>query len=140
MSEPTDPREIRHNAGQHDCGLNPVSPSKNGVHVHDLEARSDLRLMQSPLTREDIAEQLRNMNPQTIRERHMQTITGRTRFDRDLDRKCRAEFAVKLQYTTSHDKETLRQRCLAIINSLEHMESDKDIALIALEKLCGVDD
>lgn len=160
MSEPTDPREIRHNAGQHDCGLNPVSPSKDGVHVHTIDPSqlpqhdygahrfpgltaqqvgSDARIMQpSPLTREDIAQQLRNMNPQTIRERHMRTMLPRTPYDRDIDRKSRADFAVKLQRATSSDQETLRQRCVSIINSLEHMESDKDIALIALEKLCGV--
>lgn len=122
MSEQTDPREIRHNAGMvtHQIG-------------------SDARLMQTPLLPSDISEQLRNMNPQAIRGYHMREMLGRTQFDRDLDRKSRAEFAVKLQYTTSKDKETLRQRCLAIINSLEHMEVDKDIALIALEKLCGVD-
>lgn len=155
MSEPTDPREIYHAHrmqlnrdeqgnttgvdGAHTFGLNPVSPSKDGVHVHDLEARSDLRLMQSPLTREDIAEQLRNMNPQTVRGYHMREMLGRTPFDRDQQRQQRAEFAVHQQRATSSEQENLRQRCVAIIKSLEHMEVDKDIALIALEKLCGVD-
>ena len=127
MSEPTDPREIRHNAGAHTFGLNPVPPSENGQHHHHLTA-------------ENVKCDLRLMDPKTIRERHMQTVLGRTRFDRDLDRKVRAEFAVKLQYSTSSEKESMRQRCVAIINSLEHMEIDKDIALLALEKLCGVDD
>lgn len=151
MSEPTDPREIRHNAGQHTFDLNPVPPSKDGVHVHTIDPSqlpqhdygahrfgSDKFAQPSPLTREDIQQQLRNMNPQTVREHHMRTMLPRTPYDRDIDRKSRADFAVKLQRATSSDQETLRQRCVSIINSLEHMESDKDIALIALEKLCGV--
>ena len=107
MSEPTDPREIRHNAG---------------------------------LTHNDIAEQLRNMDPKTIRERHLQTVLPRTPYDRDQVRQQRAACAVRMHLTTNAENETLRQRCMAIIRSLEHMEIDKDIALLALEKLCGVDD
>lgn len=37
----------------------------------------------------------------------------------------------------SRERENLRHRCHAIINSWEHTESDKDIALIALEALAA---
>lgn len=163
MSEPTDPREIRHNAGivgadgdikydnqrgpgAHTFGLNPVPPSENGQHHHSLTPNGDAwRLQENAekfpgLIHEEIANHLRNMDPQTIRERHLRLTMPRTSFDRDQARQQRAEFAVRMQQTTSRDQETLRQRCLAILRSLEHMEVDKDIALLALEKLCGVDD
>lgn len=136
MSEPTDPREIRHNAGQHDCGLNPVSPSKDGVHVHTIDPS---QLPQHDYGANRFGSDLRNMDPQTIRERHLQAVLPRTPYDRDQVRKQRAADACGWHQKCTQEEKRLSDRCLAIINSLEHMEVDKDIALIALEKLCGVD-
>ena len=159
MSEPTDPREIRHNAGI--VGLNPVPPSENGKHHHNLTTSSSNPVLKPSdlpqhdygayrfhedaekfpgLTPEQVKSDLRLMDPQTIRERHMLTMLPRTSFDRDHARQQRAAAACGWHQKCTQEEKRLSDRCLAIINSLEHMEIDKDIALLALEKLCGVDD
>lgn len=184
MSEPTDPREIRHDArmkkihdeqgnvtGMHTFGLNPVTPSENGVHIHHLttsgnpslqpselpqhdygasrfqedvekfpgltaqQIGSDARLMQSLSIPDDIAQQLFNMDPKTVRENHMRLTMPRTPYDRDQDRQLRAQAALNRCTVSARAKMCVVDRCLSIIKSLEHMEVDKDIALIALEAL-----
>ena len=141
MSDPTDPREIRHNAGQHTFDLNPVPPSKDGVHVHHLTQNGDAwRLQENAekfhgLTPEQIANDLRNMDPKTVRENHLRLTMPRTPYDRDQDRQLRAQAALKRCAVSAHAKESMINRCVSIIRSLEHMEVDKDIALIALETL-----
>lgn len=62
---------------------------------------------------------------------HHHTFT----FSRDDERKNRAAMLSREINTGNSDREALRHRCHAIINSWEHMESDKEIALLALEQL-----
>lgn len=52
-------------------------------------------------------------------------------------RRERAVAATSKFYQDSREREALRNRCESIINSYERMESDKDIALIALEALAA---
>ena len=67
----------------------------------------------------------------TPRHSHHHTFT----FSRDDERKNRAAMLSREINTGNSDREALRHRCHAIINSWEHMESDKEIALLALEQL-----
>lgn len=55
--------------------------------------------------------------------------------DRDSARKHRAALASRKVNDHQQQVDSLRQRCHSIIDSWEHMESDKDIALLALEAL-----
>lgn len=127
MSEPTDPREIRHNAGM-------------VTHQTGSDARLNTTIDPSQLPQHDygahrFGSDLRNLDPQTIRENHMRTMLPRTQYDRDQDRQLRAQAALKRCAASAHAKESMINRCVSIIRSLEHMEVDKDIALIALEAL-----
>lgn len=56
---------------------------------------------------------------------------------RDDVRKNRAAMLSREYNQQGSERDSLRHRCHAIINSMEHMEIDKEIALLALEHLVG---
>lgn len=117
-----DPREIRHNArtGAFDTRPMQLSPVSDDHLKRERDRACGLI--------DPIGTHLHD-DPRPGHHYHTMTMT------RDDERKHRAALLSRQFNEQNSERDALRSRCHAIINSWEHMESDKEIALLALEQL-----